>query len=530
MFDFHTIVTTFFSVGRRSRSFGARSMRCIVFWLATVAVASAQETAPTSVPAVRVTAAELRAPAPEVAGEAEIPQWVFWKLVREAASSAADRAAESQASLNDPLNFDFVAEKIRKTVGAAGANVPDFVDKFATISSIDLGRAEAPCAVLKRLTLSEDAHLIRNAIADSRSPAADIKDVALRSIDDWVVDAASDFKGALYAAEMPNESIIRSAAKRGIKAIIVRTPHMATDPDFDQYARPSIVFDGKAGLLPLPIVYVSFVNDRQIVKNLGSANGLGALLIQRPSVDESRVAKMLVVSIKGRNPERRLVVSCGRSIAVSGLEAGSRGLDFAAWLEVLRVTASFVARRPNQPPLANVDFVFVADAGSGFDFLTKVVSPTDRLIGVVDLANVAPMKPQSNSVFLSLLADRGTSVVENAFCGVLARWLGRESAWRNCAVRLTSPKDWEGIARSFGHERIPFIGVGGTTGAGTIAADEHPAVLPTMRSAKDVDAVSGYVGTCADELPKLVDTNVSHTCMVVRAAVFGILRTMRTEF
>lgn len=512
--------------------FSAATLRVVIIAALSAVGVRAQETAPTTSPTMRVTAAQLRAPTVEVAGETEIPQWVFWKLVRETATASADRAAESQYALNDPANFEFVAEKVRAAVRAAGGNVPDFVDKFVTISTVDHGTASPSCAVLKRLTLNEDAHLIRNPVADGRSPVTEITNAPLKLLEDWVVESSGDFKGVLFAVDPPDAATVESAAKHGVRAIIVRSPQRVgdNDPDSVQYARPCGVLDGYSGVLPLPIVYVSFVNERHISKNLGSAVGIGSLIIQRSSVATDRAAKMLVVSIKGQRPDRRLVVSCGRSSREYGLGVGSRAIDFAAWLEMLRVTASFVARRPNLPPLATVDFVFLADAGNGFEFLEKLIPSTGQCLGVLDVANVAPSKAKSDSIFLTLLSDRGTSVLESAFCGILSRWLGRESAWRACGFRLSEPKDWPKVTRSLGHERIPFVALSGSSGGAPMAAEEHPLVVSSMRALKEIDGVSLFVGTSADELSKLVDTNVSHTCMVVRAGIFGILRTMRTEF
>lgn len=389
-------------------------------------------------------------PGEDRALEARSASRVFWSPLR---NSALALAAVVEAGRIDPQSaafLDYVEKRVRADVLGVRGLDPDRVASHLELGRVDLGEGSPRVAQLIDFQTVEGRQRWL-AAAHPQSPS--IEEGAMRSVsrEEWADDKGAK-KRILLTDAVPSLDELKRAADEGARAWCVRLSADDTVGEADRES-PGITPDpaGFAGdLLPLPLFYVGNTTGR-VVANRVASGGFGLRLHIRGADAPREPASALRLRVGDGKAAARVVVTVGRRDEIGG--PGSECLAAARLIALARSFAIQVCDAKNPRDFAmDMEFVFVADHGLGFDFLASL--PADGvLLGVVDLGTAIPAESDGNDVVVAMSGKEAR--LEKAALAAARAYARRvANAWNLVGFdRLPGP------AVSNGAGRVPVVGL-----------------------------------------------------------------------
>lgn len=486
--------------------------------------APAQDTQATTRPVRPATA--LDGDACEVAREADLPQWVFWRRIRETAVAFAARLEWTNRSIDDPDHGAFVAGVLRRELEEACEKQPDFRSRRLSFGCADFDPTPPSPALATTFTWGESTHLLRHWAVHPDSPATEIADAPFEEESAWRTRGGAAPKVVLSTAP-PNYETLAAAAAAGAAAWIVQnTPGT---PNGSQYALPVEIAGAPLGeRLPLPLVFVNEPCGIRM-RDATAANRISLKVVLRQKAPSRRSA-VSFATLKGDDSSRYIVVVSGRTGRGLSAEVASRTGALAVLVETARVLVAFTARTPQLAPLIDVVFVHVADGGAtGFKFLRALGREQDLLMGVVAIDDVCPDEKDSTDLFLSFEASTQKSALERAFEGAAKRYAAKSGSWRS----ITHHRLAEALApeaKALAQERVPIVRL--TACAHGAPFDAYPPPLwgPGTAPKKSFPRSNELLGTPGDQIPAVYGESMDAAVVVARLMVVSLMRIARAKF
>lgn len=417
-------------------------------------------------------------------GVKQTPGQVFsFHMLRIAAELEASVVREGRA-LDDPKHSEAVASAFQSVLlKSEGIRDEGFVADCLSVETVPLNRGAAPRVELDFFSVGGLSRVLKTPILHPASKSGDWSELPLLS--------APIEKGtphAVYCQTVPTFDRMTKAAKTGTCLWLVG-PTKEVQHSREAPAISSI--EGRNGrTLPSALVFTDPRNRRAL---FDAAATKGSMLSCRVGTIEDAPASMVVGRIKGVGSSRRLIIRTRGRRERFGTEAGSASLELAVMLDVARVLAINLSRKESWRPSCDIEFVHVMDRGGNGGFLTatKDGATPKPVIGVIEIADVAPQNTGSSSLTITFDPSETPSALERSVVQVGSGFLGKPGAWKGLFVRsLSTPRVSEEQAHSLGQDRVPTVSI-----AACSRSDSNLRTLPSIWDLESTPGMTPLKGT-----------------------------------
>jgi hypothetical protein len=376
---------------------------------------------------------------------------IFWSPLRKSALAMVANVEAQRLRPWGPAFLDECEARLRADVlGMRGLDAARCAERI----HLERHRLKAPFRPGSRILdfVSGEAGQRWTGAVHPRSPGGQFEGVIAVRREEFGLGDRQALNLLVVSSELPSVKDLADAKARGAAAWAVAEDGAATSPaaQVESYRDPE-GFSGE--MLPLPLLFVD-ANTAQVICRRSGSGGFQIQLRIEDGNSEATPAEALVLSLRAPASQGHIVVTAGREALSLG--PGSSSLAAANLISMARAIASVIgdAKRPTDLAL-DVDFVFVADGETGFDFLREVRG-RGPLYGVIEVGDLIPESAQSSDLLLALGGLDGR--LEDAALSAAQAYARRPSqAWNSFGVTAAAAPPSAALAKDLGFERLPFL-------------------------------------------------------------------------